>query len=207
MTSHGWLAWVREIQAIAQTGLAYTDGPFDRERYQRLQALGAEMAAELSDGEPEPIRRRLALEPGYPTPKVDVRAACFSDDRLLLVRERSDGRWSLPGGWADMNQSPAQCAVREVKEESGFDVAVVKLAAVLDLDRHPPGNDNLFSIYKIYFVCRVTGGAARASSETSAVGFFDPDDLPPLSEQRVLPHMIPRLLAHWREPGLAAEFD
>ncbi len=126
---------------------------------------------------------------------------------VLLVKRSDNGRWALPGGCQDLGETPAQCAVREVKEESGFDVAAVKLAAVLDLDRHPPGNDNLFSIYKIYFVCRVTGGAARPSAETSEIGFFDPDDLPPLSEQRVLPHMIPRLVTHWREPGLAAEFD
>src|SRR5690242_12160345 len=127
-----WLAQVRRIAAVAQTGLEYTRDPYDRERYELLRALAAEMLAEKLQIAAEPVAALLELEQGYATPKVDVRAAVFRDEKLLLVRERSDGGWTLPGGWADVGETPAESVVKEVREEAGYDVRAVRLLAFLD---------------------------------------------------------------------------
>jgi ADP-ribose pyrophosphatase YjhB (NUDIX family) len=148
-------------------------------------------------------------ETGYATPKVGVRGAVFDDaGRVLMVREILDeNRWTLPGGWADVNQTPAQSVVREVFEESGYHVRPVKLAAVWDRARQaqPP---TAFSVVRMFFVCVLEGGSARPSLETSEVGWFAEADVPAdLSLRRTLPRHVLRMFAHWREPGLTTEFD
>ena len=132
MKDPDWLAWARELQAIAQTGLTFCRDPYDRERYEAIRQLAARMFAARTDAPVERIEALFAGETGYATPKVDVRAAVFDDDdRVLMVRETSDGgRWTLPGGWADVNQTAAQNVVKEALEESGFDVEPLKLTAV-----------------------------------------------------------------------------
>lgn len=208
-TEPQWLLWARELQALAQTGLAFTRDPYDRERYERLR----EMAAEIfhrGTGEPvEAVRDLFARQTGYATPKIDVRAAVFdAAGRILMVRETADaGRWTLPGGWADVNVTPAGNAVKEVREESGYEVEATKLAAVWDRARqgHPSG---VFSCVKMFFLCRLVGGTAATSLETSEVGWFAEDDLPgELSVERVLPHQIARMFAHRRRPDLPTDFD
>lgn len=201
----GWLAIAREMQAIAQTGLHYSPDAFDRQRYARLRALATEMMASGSDPTVEQIAG-LFQESGYATPRVGVRGAAFRDGRILMVREVTDGRWSLPGGWADVNQSPAQCVEREVWEESGFTARAVKLAAVWDKSRHghPP---SAFSIYSMFFLCELTGGAPQTSVETSEIAFFAEDALPELSHGRIRPHQVKRMFAHYRQPDLPTEFD
>jgi len=149
-------------------------------------------------------------EHGYATPKVDARGAVFDDQgRVLMVREIQDeGRWTLPGGWADVNQTPSECVLREIREESGFEAAIIKLALLHDRARQGHQPAGLFSIYKLFFVCRLTGGAARPSLETSEVRFFARDALPAdLSLGRTLPHQLDRLFAHHAAPDLATEFD
>jgi len=205
-----WLVWARRIQALAQTGMAFTRDGYDRERYEALRTLAAEMLAARSGGDPARIEALFAEQSGYATPKVDVRGAVFDrDGRILLVRETADaGRWTLPGGWADVNQTPAQCVVREVAEESGYAARVVKLAAVWDraTQRHTP--PSVFSIVKLFFLCRLEGGAARTSLETSEVGWFGEDSIPSdLSLGRTLPHQITRMFVHWRQPELATDFE
>ncbi len=141
-----------------------------------------------------------------PPPKIDVRGAAFVDGRVLLVREISDGRWTLPGGWADINQTAAQCVVREIAEESGFRAEARKLAAVYDYQtRNHPGHVD--SIYKFFFICEIVGGAAAPSDETSEVAFFSRDGLPPLSTGRTTEAQIHRMFQHFENPGLAADFD
>ncbi|HEX4389753.1 MAG TPA: NUDIX hydrolase [Steroidobacteraceae bacterium] len=200
------LEWARKVQAIAQNGLAFTLDPFDRERYLQLQALVAEVLdSELG----VPLAQAQAFwagEHGYATPKVDVRGAVFDGERVLLVRERSDGRWTLPGGWVDVNDAPSEAVVREIREESGFEARPVKLAALLDKNRHPhpPGAHH---IYKLMFLCELTGGAALAGMETDAVAFFPVTALPPLSTGRILAPQIERLYRHHLERGLPTEFD
>jgi len=206
-----WLREAREIQAIAQTGLAFSRDPYDRERYERLRAIAAGMVARHVPGlATAHIAALFDAEHGYATPKVDARGAVFDDQgRVLMVREIQDeGRWTLPGGWADVNQTPSECVLREIREESGFEAAIIKLALLHDRARQGHQPAGLFSIYKLFFVCRLTGGAARPSLETSEVRFFARDALPAdLSLGRTLPHQLDRLFAHHAAPDLATEFD
>jgi len=202
-----WLRIARELRAIAQTGLAFSADRFDRQRYERVRELAATMLAQGSGEQFDVIIEILREGWGYTTPKVDVRGAAFVDGRVLLVREISDGKWTLPGGWADVNQSAAECVVREIAEESGFTAKTLKLAAVRDYQRsgHPPRNVD--SIYKLFFICEITGGAARASDETSEVAFFPRDALPPLSLGRTTAAQIDSMFQHAEYPELPTEFD
>jgi ADP-ribose pyrophosphatase YjhB (NUDIX family) len=201
-----WLRIARELRAIAQTGLTFTADGFDRQRYERLRELAALLLAQGSDAEFDSLLHLMRQEKGYATPKVDVRGAAFVDGRILMVRELSDGKWTLPGGWADVNQSAGECVAREIAEESGFIARVLKLAAVYDYQRsgHPPRH--IDSIYKMFFLCEITGGAARASEETSEVAFFAHDDLPPLSLGRTTAAQIERMFQH-HAADLATDFD
>jgi len=202
-----WLTIAREVRAIAQTGLAFAADGFDHQRYQRLQQLAALLMAQGSSAEHEAILELLRQEKGYATPKVDVRGAAFVDGRVLMVREISDGKWTLPGGWADVNQSAGECVVREIAEESGFKARTLKLAAVYDYQRsgHPP--HRIDSIYKLFFICEIVGGAACASDETSEVAFFPRNELPPLSLGRTTAAQIDRMFQHREHPALATDFD
>ncbi len=204
-----WLTWTRELQAIAQTGLAFVRNPYDRERYETLRSLASRMMAAHTATPAERIEALFENETGYATPKVDVRGAVFDHrNRLLLVRELADGgRWTLPGGWADVNLTATENVVKEVREESGFDVRVRKLAAVWDRTRQ--GHSvSVFSCCKLFYVCDVVGGAAATGSETSEVGWFSEGELPDdLSLGRVLPHQLRRMFEHARNPLLPTEFD
>ncbi|HYL03011.1 MAG TPA: NUDIX hydrolase [Steroidobacteraceae bacterium] len=200
------LAWVRELQAIAQNGLAFSRDPFDRARYTQLRELATRMLSGELGTPPETVRALFEGESGYATPKVDVRGGVFRDGEVLLVRERSDGRWTLPGGWVDVNDAPSDAVAREIYEESGYRARAVKLAALLDKNRHPhpPG---VHHIYKLLFLCELTGGAPATSPETDAVGFFPVRGLPELSPGRVLPAQIELLYRHHLEPALPTDFD
>jgi ADP-ribose pyrophosphatase YjhB (NUDIX family) len=202
-----WLLWARELQAIAQTGLTFGNDRYDLERYQRLRAIAVEMLAVNSNTPIEQVRGLFAQDVGYPTPKIDVRAAVFRDERILLVREIGDGRWTLPGGWADVNQSAQECVEREVKEESGFDARAVKLAGIYDYRRQGHVASHPYSIYKLFFICDLLGGEASASLETSAVEFFARDQLPELSLGRTNPRQIERMYEHRHRPDLPADFE
>lgn len=205
-----WLVWARQLQAIAQTGLAFSKDVYDRERYEAIRSLAAQIMAAHSDADACRIEGLFADQVGYATPKVDVRGAVFRDDgRILLVREAADGgRWTLPGGWADVNQSPSESVVREVLEEAGLQVVVRKLAAVYDRERHPHQPPYAFHIYKLFFVCDIVGGEPRPGVETSEVAFFAAHEVPTdLSVSRVLPHQISRMFEHAATPGLPADFD
>lgn len=201
-----WLTIGRELRSIAQIGLTFCRDPFDRQRYERLQELAASVIA-LGSGRTDPeLLDYIRHDTGYATPKVDVRAAAFVDGRVLLVREVSDGSWTLPGGWADVNESPAESVVREVREESGFEARAVKLAAVYDY-RKRNRLHHLDSIYKLFFICELIGGKAAPSLETSEVAFFARDDLPPLSTGRTTAEQIDRMFRHAAEPALPTDFD
>jgi ADP-ribose pyrophosphatase YjhB (NUDIX family) len=207
MNEPQWLTIARELQAIAQTGLAYTKDKFDAERFRQIRAIAAGIMAAGSATAVEQVIRLFAKDEGYATPKVDVRGAVFRDGLILLVREISDGRWTLPGGWADVNQSAAECVEREVAEESGFQVRAGKLAAVWDYRRQGDVPPHPFSIYKMFFCCEIVAGRARSGVETSEVAFFAEDSLPDLSVGRVTAAQIRRMFEHARQPGLATDFD
>jgi ADP-ribose pyrophosphatase YjhB (NUDIX family) len=207
--SSATLDWVKRLQAIAQTGLTFAKDHYDIERYRSVRQIAAEMLAASSSGvSPTTLINLLAGDVGYATPKVDVRAAVFSDEGLLLVRERSDGAWTLPGGWADVGDSPSMAAVREVKEESGYDVVARKLAAVYDRDHERHGHPPIpYHVYKLFFLCEIIGGTAKASNETDAVAFFPEDGIPPLSRERVTLGQIAHLFDHLRHPEWPTSFD
>ena len=201
-----WLQWGRRLQAIAQTGLAYGKDPFDVERFEQVRTIASEIFGAHANLPTPAIERLFTAQAGYATPKVDVRAAVFRDGEILLVKETSDGLWTLPGGWADVGESPAECVAKEVHEESGFEVKVTKVLAVYDRDRH--GHAALpFAVYKLVFLCEIVGGQAAASVETSEVAFFPRDRLPALSLTRVVPHQILNAFAHLDDPTRATDFD
>jgi ADP-ribose pyrophosphatase YjhB (NUDIX family) len=195
------------LRAIAQTGAAYSHDRFDLERFDEVARLAEGMLADLSGASPHEVRGVFALERGYPTPKVDVRAAVFSDDgRLLLVRERSDGLWTLPGGWADTTETPGEAVVREVREEAGLDVRATKLLAVYDRASHP--HPPLpFRVYKLFFRCEGAGQPTPDLHEVDAAEYFAEDDIPPLSESRVTMRRISRMFQHASDPSLPTDYD
>lgn len=206
MNEPEWLVIGREMRAIAQIGLTFCKDPFDRQRFERIRELGAALIARGGEEDLERVLGLFQQDSGYATPKVDVRGAAFRDGKVLLVREISDGCWTLPGGWADVNQTPAQCVVREIAEESGFEARALKLAAVHDYrKRHPPRH--IDSIYKLFFICELVGGSAQPSDETSEVGFFSRDALPPLSRGRTTEEQIALMYAHAQSPELPTQFD
>lgn len=192
---------------MAQSGLAFTQDPFDRERYTELQRLAAALLSAQLRIPPERAEAFWSAEDGYATPKVDVRGAIFTEKReVLLVRERSDGRWTLPGGWADVNDSPTDAVTREIREESGYEARAVKLAALLDRRKHPHP-PSVHHIYKLMFLCELTGGTPTLSTETDAVAMFPLEALPELSTGRVLATQIERLYQHHLHRDLPTDFD
>ena len=202
-----WLRWSKELQAIAQNGLTFSQDVFDIERYQAVRRIASEMMATQSSLSGVAIAEIFGSEIGYATPKVDVRGAVFRGDGILLVREKSDGRWSLPGGWADVNYSPSENLVREIEEEAGLTARVIKLVAVLDRSKHPHIPAYPYHVYKLFFLCEAEDGAPQAGKETSETGFFRADSLPDISLGRVLPSQIERMFVHNRQRDLPAEFD
>jgi ADP-ribose pyrophosphatase YjhB (NUDIX family) len=200
------LKWARKVQAVAQTGLAFTQDIYDRGRFQELQELAAELVAaelEIPLGEAKSFWKG---DDGYATPKVDVRGAVFKGDQVLLVRERSDGKWTMPGGWVDVNDSPSDAVVREIFEESGYRAKALKLAALVDRNRHPHP-PSVHHIYKLFFLCEITGGSPATSDETDGVDFFPINALPELSIGRTLPAQIARTYEHWQNRDLPTDFD
>ena len=195
-----WLGWAVELQALAQAGLEYGRDRFDRERYERVRAIAAEMIACKADISLEKVKDLFCNETGYQTPKLDTRAAIFEDDKILLVQEL-DGRWSLPGGWVDAGLSVGENAVKEVKEEAGLDAEALFLIAVQDRDKHN-WPEYVHKICKIFVLCRALGGQFQPNSETTASGYFALDDLPPLAENKNTPEQIKMCFeakdaAHW----------
>lgn len=203
-----WLEWTRRLAALAQSGLTYSQSPYDTERYQEVASIAAEMLAErFEGGVPAPeIAARFAADTGYATPKVDVRAAVIHEGKILLVLEKEDGRWTLPGGWADVGDVPSQAAERETLEESGYIVKARRLVLLHDhrLHNHPAIPHHA---WKLFFLCELMGGEARESEETGGVGWFAEDEIPALSETRTVPAQIHELFAFQRDPARWTEFD
>jgi ADP-ribose pyrophosphatase YjhB (NUDIX family) len=202
-----WLRWAKQLAALAQNGLTYSDSQYEIERYEQIRRIAAEIMADGSDFDAETLVALFSRERGYATPKVDVRGAAFRDGRILLVREKIDGGWTLPGGWAEPCQSPSEAVAREVFEESGFQVRVTKLAAVYDRSKHAHEPAMPFHLYKLFFLCEITGGQATESFETTGVDFFAEDAIPELSISRTLPFQIARMFEHRRGPALPTDFD
>ncbi|MEM1435254.1 MAG: NUDIX hydrolase [Pseudomonadota bacterium] len=202
-----WLLWTERLRAIAQTGRAYSIDPYDRERYVELDAMAQQMQAALLQTTPGSLGGRFELDGGYPTPKVEVRAGVFEGERILLVREESDGRWALPGGWADQQISPAGNAEKEVREETGLIVEAVRLVALLDHSGHTYRPQRLEHVYRLLFLCERRGGELSTSLETTDARFFALDDLPELSLNRTAPRELELLRTHAADPERRSWFD
>ncbi len=196
----------RRLFALSQSGLHFTKEEYDRERYREIAEIGAQLLANESAQRPEDLKRTWFVEDGYATPKIDVRAAIYRDERVLLVRETIDGKWTMPGGWADVNDTPTHAVEKEIEQESGYTARAVKLAALYDRNQHehPP---YLFHAWKAFFICDITGGAPRFSNETDGVEFFPLDALPELSTGRTTAAQIQRMYRHHCDRTLPTEFD
>ncbi|WP_110934562.1 NUDIX hydrolase [Paenibacillus bouchesdurhonensis] len=194
-----WLEWAKQIQALAQTGLAYTKDVYDAERYELLREISVDILDSYTTVDREIIELSFANERGYATPKVDIRGVVFKDNKVLLVREKHDGGWALPGGWGDIGLSPSEVAVKEIKEEAGYEVRPVRLLAVLDkkFHQHPP---EPYHVYKIFIQCEIVGGEAAAGLETNGVAFYEENHLPQLSLQRNTEEQIKTMFGFLRNP-------
>ena len=181
-TNEKWLQWAVELQAIAQCGLFYGKDQFDQERYERIREIAAEMISFKTELSADKVKDLFCNDIGYQTPKIDTRAAIFRDGKILLVHE-ANGTWALPGGWCDVDISPAENAIKEVKEEAGLDVIVKRVIAVQDREKH-----NLpiyaYKVCKIFMQCEVIGGEFAANLETTGFDYFGIDELPPLAEEK-----------------------
>ena len=198
----------RSLQALSRTGLHFCKDEYDRQRYEAIERIASELLATGAGADPVELRAEWSREGGYVTPKVEVRGAVFrpADGKVLLVRETMDGLWTLPGGWADVNDSPSGAVRKEIEQESGFRVRVVKLAALYDRNAHGH-TPSLHHSWKAFFLCEIEGGEARGSYETDGVEFFDPDELPPMSIGRCTPQQVMRMRQHFLQPEIPTGFD
>ena len=204
------LAIAKRLQSIAQAGFFYSDEkPFDRERYQEISDLSVQILSQLTDESIEKIGNLFTQErDGYQTPKVDIRAVVFNESgEILMVKEKVDGCWSLPGGWADVGYTPAEVAVKEVQEETGLDVKTVRLLAVIDKRNHPHPPEGWY-VYKIFILCEKVGGEMLKSTiETSDIQYFSTENLPPLSEPRNVISQIKLMFEYRDNPQKEVYFD
>ena len=201
-----FLMWAREIQALAQTGLHYAQDKYQRDRCQRLMEIAAEMISQNAGVDYRPLLNSFKAQIGYATPKIDVRAAVFRERKLLLVRERMDGEWTMPGGWADVGDTPSRAAEREAWEEAGFHVRALKVVGVYDANRTNPLE--VFHAFKIVFLCEILDGEARPSDETSEGEFFEEEAIPTVfSRGRTTARQISDVFKALRNPDYPAVFD
>ncbi len=205
-TNPKWLEWAQRLQALSQTGLAFTTNPFDIVRYKEIQEIAAEIFTSYTEVDLAVILGMFQNQTGYTTPKVDCRGVVFLDDKLLLVKELSDGCWTLPGGWVDVNESPSYAVEREVREEAGYVVKANKLLAVYDRNKHghPPYP---FHAYKLFFLCDLLEKTEADALETSDASFYLEESIPELSTTRVTMEEISRMFEHHRHPDWPTDFD
>ena len=201
-----WLEIAREIQQLSQTGLAFATNDYEKERYKRLNEITSEIIEHHTDLEKESLHKVLMNQPGYATPKVDVRAAVIKDGKILLVQESTDNCWAMPGGWADVGNLPSEVASRECKEESGYDVKPIKVVGVFDANRSGRPLE-FFHAFKVIFLCELIGGEAKPSNETLDVQFFDFNDLPSLSLNRTNEKHLNEIKLHFTNPERKTFFD
>ena len=204
-----WIEWGRKLQAISQTGLHFCKVQYDRERYEQIGIVAAEILAEHTNLTVEELLNLDANEFGYATPKVDVRGVVFRDEKILLVREIADAeRWTLPGGWADVNDTPTQAVIREVLEESGFETQVTKLLAVYDREQQKHTPSFPYSVYELFFHCQIIGGQPQLNHEVSEIAFFGETELlEELSTSRVTKSQLLRFFEFYKAPNLPTDFD
>lgn len=210
MQNQNLLSIAKRLQSIAQGGIFYSeDKPFDRERYEEISQLSVQILSNLTDEPIEKIGNLFTQErDGYQTPKVDVRAVVFNEvGEILMVKEKVDGCWSLPGGWADVGYTPSEVAVKEVREETGLEVKTVRLLAVIDKKNHPHPPEGWY-VYKIFILCEEIGGHILTdTTETSDIQYFNSKNLPPLSEPRNVYSQIKMMFEYRDDDKKEVYFD
>ena len=201
-----WLEIAQKLQALAQAGLTYSKNDYDIDRYEQMRGLAIDIVSKHTEIEKSVIKNSFVLEKGYPTPKVDVRGVIFRAGKLLMVREKIDGNWSIPGGWADVGLSPFEIAKKEVVEESGLIVIPIRLLAVLDKlkHNHPP---DIYHAYKLFILCYEKGGTLKSGMETLDTGFFAENEIPQLSLERNTPEEITLMFEYYKNPERAVICD
>jgi len=205
MDDNIWLNWAIELQSLAQSGLTYGKDVYDRERYERIREISAEMISHKSEIPVEIVKNLFCNETGYQTPKLDTRAAVFKDDKILLVRENT-GKWSLPGGWVDVNVSVKENTIKEVKEEAGLDVTADRIIAVQDRNKHNVPR-YAYGICKIFVLCTLLGGRFQANSETTGFEWFSIENLPELAEEKNTLEQIQMCFDAYGTPNWPVQFD
>lgn len=186
MTAKEQLDTIKRIKAIAETGLVFAEGAYDKERYEELRAISLKLMAEIAEVPFEKLDSFYLPTLDYPTPKVDVRGFVINEkDQILLAKESVDSKWTIPGGWADIGNTPTEVAIREIKEETGLDAKIVRLLAIYDKQRHQHPAEPYY-IYKLMFHCKVVGGELEPGFDMLGADWFSLDALPPLSEERIL---------------------
>lgn len=203
-----WHDVAKRLKAISQAGKFFAKNEYELNRHEELERICAEIFENYTDLTAEQICGILQADAGYPTPKIDARGVVFKDGKLLMVKEIADGGWTLPGGWCDCGMTASQNAAREVWEESGYEVKATRLLAVYDRDTQGHTPPYPFNIYKLFFLCELTGGQAKISNETSEVAWFAEDELPDnLSKGRTLPHELRLFFKQYRDPSMPTHFD
>lgn len=201
-----WLKWAIEIQSLAQAGLAYTDNVYDKERYERLREIAAEIIAKKADLTLEKVEDLFCNENGYQTPKIDTRAAIFEDDKILLVHE-NNGTWALPGGWCDVLESAKSNTEKEVREEAGLNVKAIKIIAIQDRNKH---NKPIYAygVWKVFVLCEVIDGEFKKNIETTETKYFSIQNLPPnLAEEKTTKEQIEMCLKAYQNKEWQTQFD
>lgn len=201
-----WLEWAKELQSIAQAGLTYSKDVYDLERFEMIRNISIDIMSKHTNVSGTLIKDLFANETGYATPKVDIRTVVFRENKILMVRENTDVGWSLPGGWGDIGLTPSEVAVKELKEESGFDAKAIKLIAVFDKKCHPHP-PSPYHVFKMFIQCEIIGGQPKAGIETSAVGFYSENELPSLSIERNTESQIQVAFKHLHNPLEPVYFD
>ena len=205
MDEQKWLDWAIELQSLAQTGLTYGKDVYDRERYERIREISAEIIAHKTEVSVGTVKDLFCNETGYQTPKLDTRAAIIEDGKILLVRE-NNGKWSLPGGWVDVNVSVKENTVKEVKEEAGLDVTADRIIAVQDRNKHNSPR-YAYGICKIFILCSLIGGQFEANSETTGFDWFSQDTLPELAEEKNTRSQVKMCFDAYHDPNWQVLFD
>lgn len=206
MDEPAWLEWAKKLQEISQAGLEYSVDVFDRERFEQICEISREIMTNYTEASKEKISDLFTNETGYATPKVDVRAVVFKEGKILLVKEKLDKSWALPGGWADIGLSPSENAVKETKEEVGYDVKPVKVIAVMDKLKHAHPRSP-YQIYKFFILCEIIEEGLPDGIETSEVAFFSENNLPKLSVARNTENQIRSAFKHLKDPKRSIYFD
>ncbi|MFY0607526.1 MAG: NUDIX hydrolase [Cyclobacteriaceae bacterium] len=188
------IEFVKRTQALAKTGLSYAKDPYDIERYEELRDSSNDMLTRLVTMPLKDVKRQFANLDTYPTPKVDVRGLVLKEGKILLIQERTDQKWAMPGGWCDIGYSPSENIVKEVREESGLKVKVSRLLSVWDKAKHDHPADINY-VYKLNFLCETSDYTLRPGHEAMKADYFDIDNLPPLSLMRNTENQIRKLVA------------